>query len=125
MLDKIKELCKARGVKFTKSREVIAKVVSDSNDHPDVDEVWRRASKIDSNIGIATVYRSLKLFEEAGIKVEVIHCALENIPADIQLVVTHKDLAARAKAKAPNAELVTIENFVGAPEYDQLVEKLK
>ncbi len=67
MLNRIKKLCKNRGIKFTKSREVIAKVVSESNDHPDVDEVWRRASKIDPNIGIATVYRSLKLFEEAGI----------------------------------------------------------
>lgn len=64
-------------------------------------------------------------FKKAGIKIEVMHCAIEDIPKDIQLVVTHKSLAARAKAMAPNAELVTIENFVGAPEYDQLVEKLK
>jgi PTS system mannitol-specific IIC component len=64
-------------------------------------------------------------FKKAGIKIDVMHCSLEEIPKDIQLVVTHKDLAARARAKAPNAELVTIENFVGAPEYDQLVEKLK
>ncbi len=67
MLQRIEKLCKERGIKFTKSREVIAKVVSESTDHPDVDEVWRRASEIDSNIGIATVYRSLKLFEESGI----------------------------------------------------------
>jgi PTS system mannitol-specific IIC component len=64
-------------------------------------------------------------FKKAGISIEVIHCALEDIPGDIELVVTHKDLAARAVKQAPNAELVTIENFVGAPEYDQLVNKLK
>ena len=64
-------------------------------------------------------------FKKASVNVEVIHCALEDIPKDIQLVVTHRDLAARAKVQVPNAEIVTITNFVGAPEYDQLVEKLK
>lgn len=67
MLNRIKKLCSDRGIKFTKSREIIAQVVSEANDHPDVDEVWRRASEIDKNIGIATVYRTLKLLEEAGI----------------------------------------------------------
>lgn len=67
MLNRIKKLCSDRGIKFTKSREIIAQVISQSSDHPDVDEVWRRASEVDSNIGIATVYRTLKLFEEAGI----------------------------------------------------------
>ena len=64
-------------------------------------------------------------FKKASVNVEVMHCALEDIPKDIQLVVTHKDLAARAKLQVPKAEIVTITNFVGAPEYDQLVEKLK
>ena len=64
-------------------------------------------------------------FKKAGISVEVIHCSLEDIPQDVQLVVTHKDLAARARIQAPRAEIVTIENFVGAPEYDQLVQRLK
>jgi PTS system mannitol-specific IIC component len=64
-------------------------------------------------------------FKKAGINVSVMHCSLEEIPEDIQLVVTHKDLAARASKRAPQAEVVTITNFVGAPEYDQLVEKLK
>ncbi len=67
MLNRIKKLCSDRGIKFTKSREIIAQVISQSSDHPDVDEVWRRASEVDSNICIATVYRTLKLFEEAGI----------------------------------------------------------
>lgn len=64
-------------------------------------------------------------FKKAGVKVEVMHCSLEEIPEDIQLVVTHKDLASRAQARVPNAKIVRIENFVGAPEYDQLVESLK
>ena len=67
MLDRIQKLCEEKGIKLTKNREIIAKVVTESSDHPDVDEVWRRATKIDSNIGIATVYRTLKLFEESGI----------------------------------------------------------
>lgn len=64
-------------------------------------------------------------FKKAGISIEVIHCSVDEIPEDIKLVVTQKELAARAKAQAPQAEIVTITNFVGAPEYDQLVEKLK
>lgn len=64
-------------------------------------------------------------FKKAGINVEVTHCSLEDIPRETQLVVTHKDLAKRAKVKAPQAEIVTIDNFVGAPEYDQLVERFK
>jgi PTS system mannitol-specific IIC component len=64
-------------------------------------------------------------FRKAGLKIDVMHCSLEEIPTDIKLVVTHKDLKARAQKRVPNAEIVTITNFVGAPEYDQLVEKLK
>jgi PTS system mannitol-specific IIC component len=54
-----------------------------------------------------------------------VHCSLEDIPSDVQLVVTHKDLATRARKQAPKAEIVAIENYVGAPEYDQLVDRLK
>jgi PTS system mannitol-specific IIC component len=64
-------------------------------------------------------------FKKAGIDIKVIHCSLEEIPLDIKLVVTHKDLKARAQNRVPNAEIVTIENFVGAPEYDLLVQRLK
>lgn len=64
-------------------------------------------------------------FKKAGINVDVMHCSLEEIPLDIKLVVTHEDLAPRARKRVPNAEIVAIKNFVGAPEYDQLVEKLK
>ena len=64
-------------------------------------------------------------FKKAGVNVKVIHCAVDEIPLDIKLVVTHKDLQARAQKRVPKAEIVTITNFVGAPEYDQLVEKLK
>ncbi len=64
-------------------------------------------------------------FKKAGLNIDVIHCSLEDIPEDVELVVTHKNLVARAQKYAPNADVVGIENFVGAPEYDQLVERLK
>ena len=63
----IEEKCKQKGVKLTDQRKLIAKVMSDSSDHPDVDELYKRVSKIDSKISIATVYRTVKLLEEVGI----------------------------------------------------------
>ena len=63
----IETKCKDKGVKLTEQRKVIAKIMSDSNDHPNVDELYNRVSKIDSRISIATVYRTVKLFEESGI----------------------------------------------------------
>ena len=63
----IEDKCKAKGVKLTDQRKIIAKVMSESNDHPNVDELYNRVSKIDSKISIATVYRTVKLFEESGI----------------------------------------------------------
>lgn len=67
MSSRIHEKCKERDIKLTKSREVIANILCESKDHPDVEEVWRRASEVNPEIGIATVYRTLKLFEESGI----------------------------------------------------------
>ena len=67
MQDSILTKCLEKGVKLTDQRKVIAKTMSESDDHPDVDELYKRASKIDSKISIATVYRTVKLFEEAGI----------------------------------------------------------
>lgn len=67
MASRIEDLCIEKGMKMTGQRRVIAKVLSDSNDHPDVEEVYRRASEIDTKISIATVYRTLRLFEEAEI----------------------------------------------------------
>jgi|TARA_B110000881_G_C18514897_1_gene484334 Fur family ferric uptake transcriptional regulator len=63
----IEEKCLVKGVKLTDQRKIIAKVMTESKDHPDVDELYKRASKIDSKISIATVYRTVKLFEESGI----------------------------------------------------------
>jgi len=63
----IEKKCKDKGVKLTDQRKVIAKVMSESNDHPNVDELYKRVSKIDEKISIATVYRTVKLFEESGI----------------------------------------------------------
>ena len=67
MKDSIEQKCLAKGVKLTDQRKIIAKVMSESNDHPNVDELYRRVSVLDSKISIATVYRTVKLFEEAGI----------------------------------------------------------
>ena len=63
----IEEKCINKGVKLTDQRRIIARVMSESDDHPDVDELYKRVSKIDSKISIATVYRTVKLFEESGI----------------------------------------------------------
>ena len=70
MSSTIETKCKKKGVKLTEQRRVIAKVMSESNDHPNVDELYNRVSKIDSKISIATVYRTVKLFEESGILVK-------------------------------------------------------
>jgi len=67
MKDSIEQKCLAKGVKLTDQRRIIAKIMSESNDHPNVDELYRRVSVLDSKISIATVYRTVKLFEEAGI----------------------------------------------------------
>jgi Fur family transcriptional regulator, ferric uptake regulator len=63
----LEALCQERGLRITDQRRVIARVISDADDHPDVEELYRRASAIDSKISIATVYRTVRLFEEAGI----------------------------------------------------------
>ena len=73
MSQSIEEKCLSKGVKLTDQRRIIAKVMSESketygeSDHPDVDELYNRVSKIDPKISIATVYRTVKIFEEAGI----------------------------------------------------------
>ena len=67
MNETIEQRCTAKGVKLTEQRKIIARIMSESQDHPDVDELYKRASEIDSKISIATVYRTVKLFEEAGI----------------------------------------------------------
>ena len=67
MSETIEQKCIAKGVKLTEQRKIIAKVMSESHDHPDVDELYNRVSKFDPKISIATVYRTVKLFEEAGI----------------------------------------------------------
>jgi len=67
MKDSIEQKCINKGVKLTDQRKIVAKVMSESEDHPDVDELYKRVSKIDSKISIATVYRTVKLFEESGI----------------------------------------------------------
>ena len=65
--NRIEQRCIEKNMKMTDQRRVIARVLSVSNDHPDVEEVHRRASEIDSRISIATVYRTVRLWEEAGI----------------------------------------------------------
>ncbi len=67
MTSRLEQLCIDKGLKMTEQRRVIAQVLSDSKDHPDVEQVYQRASKHDQRISIATVYRTVKLFEEANI----------------------------------------------------------
>ncbi len=67
MSDTIIARCEAKGLRMTGQRRTIAQVLQQSEDHPDVEELYSRASEVDSGISIATVYRTVKLFEEAGI----------------------------------------------------------
>ena len=67
MSETIEQKCLSKGVKLTDQRKIIAKIMTEANDHPDVDELYNRVSKIDPKISIATVYRTVKLFEESGI----------------------------------------------------------
>lgn len=67
MPSRIEAKCLEKGLKMTGQRRIIARVLSESDDHPDVEMLYQRASKVDSKISIATVYRTVKLFEEAGI----------------------------------------------------------
>ncbi len=67
MPDRIEKLCIEKGLKMTGQRRVIARVLGESHDHPDVEMVHRRAARIDSKISIATVYRTVRLFEEHDI----------------------------------------------------------
>jgi Fur family ferric uptake transcriptional regulator len=66
-LDRIEKLCIEKGMRMTDQRRVVARVLSLAHDHPDVEELYRRAHEEDPHISIATVYRTVRLFEEAGI----------------------------------------------------------
>ncbi|THD82928.1 transcriptional repressor [Aliigemmobacter aestuarii] len=67
MSDTIISRCEAKGLRMTDQRRIVARVIGESEDHPDVEELYARASRIDPKISLATVYRTVKLFEEAGI----------------------------------------------------------
>jgi Fur family ferric uptake transcriptional regulator len=66
-VDRIEKLCVDKGMRMTDQRRVVARVLSSAKDHPDVEELYRRAHEVDPHISIATVYRTVRLFEEAGI----------------------------------------------------------
>ena len=66
-MNAIEDKCKKKGVRLTDQRKIIAQTMAEATDHPDVDELHKRATKVDNKISIATVYRTVKLFEEAGI----------------------------------------------------------
>ena len=68
-MTKLERACEEKGLKMTEQRRVIARVIADAEDHPDVETVYRRATAVDPRISIATVYRSLKLFEDANVLV--------------------------------------------------------
>jgi Fur family ferric uptake transcriptional regulator len=65
--NKIEALCASKGMRMTEQRRVIARVLAGSEDHPDVEELYRRCAEVDQHISISTVYRTVKLFEDAGI----------------------------------------------------------
>ena len=65
--DRIEQLCVEKGMRMTDQRRIVARILSTSKDHPDVEELYRRAHEVDPHISIATVYRTVRLFEEAGI----------------------------------------------------------
>jgi Fur family ferric uptake transcriptional regulator len=65
--DRIEKICAEKGMRMTEQRRVIARVLSDAHDHPDVEELYRRSHAVDPHISIATVYRTVRLFEESGI----------------------------------------------------------
>lgn len=67
MPSRIEKLCEEKNIKLTENRRIIAKVISNSNNHPDIEEVYNKASKINPKIGIATVYRAVKMFEEENV----------------------------------------------------------
>ena len=67
MPDRIEQLCVDKGMRMTDQRRVVARVLSQAHDHPDVEELYRRAHAVDPHISIATVYRTVRLFEESGI----------------------------------------------------------
>lgn len=66
-MDKLEKLCAEKGLRMTEQRRTIARVLSVAEDHPDAEELYRRANELDKSISLATVYRTVKLFEEAGI----------------------------------------------------------
>lgn len=63
----LERLCTTKGLRMTEQRRVIVRVIEDADDHPDVEEIYLRASKVDGNISLSTVYRTVRLFEEEGI----------------------------------------------------------
>jgi Fur family ferric uptake transcriptional regulator len=67
VVSRLEKLCQEKGLKMTDQRRVIARVLSDAEDHPDVEQLYRRAAQIDPGISLATVYRTVRLFEEANI----------------------------------------------------------
>ena len=66
-MGKLEDICVQKGMKMTGQRRIIARVLSEAEDHPDVEKVYQRAAKIDPKVSIATVYRTVRLFEEAGL----------------------------------------------------------
>jgi Fur family ferric uptake transcriptional regulator len=67
MMSHIEKLCNEKGIKLTDNRKIVAKIIAESHDHPDVEELYNRVAKIKPGIGIATVYRAVKMFEEEGV----------------------------------------------------------
>ncbi len=71
MPEEVERLCIERGIRMTEKRRVVARVLFEAEDHPDVEQLYRRASSADSRISLATVYRAVRVFEEAGVLIRL------------------------------------------------------
>ncbi len=111
MPSRLEKLCVDKGLKMTEQRRVIARVLSESDDHPDVETVYERSNKIDSRISIATVYRTMRLFEE------------------VDIVEKHDFGDGRARYEESSDDhhdhLINVENGEVIEFYDEALEKLK
>jgi PTS system mannitol-specific IIC component len=106
-----KKLRKNEDLKVTQVKRIVTKVIFACD-----------AGMGSSAMGATTLRNK---FQKAGLNIEVVNCAIEAIPADAQVVITHESLTERAKSIAVNAEHISISNFLNSPKYDELVNRLR
>ncbi|OIJ12076.1 PTS mannitol transporter subunit IIBC [Anaerobacillus alkalilacustris] len=117
---------KMQGMKGKKS-ETAASLVKEETKEINKENVRKVIFACDAGMGSSAMGASVlkNKFKKAGLDITVSNTSINNLPADADLVVTHQDLTDRAKAKLPNAQHISVENFLNSPKYDELVENLK